>query len=213
MTIRIDGKKMMKATIVAIGIILGTLAATPAGAAESADPLNTVKGPVEEVLQILKDPQYKDGQNRIQQQEEIHTIAKEVFDFVEIAKRALARNWKKFTPDERRQFTERFTDLLLNTYTRKIQGTYADEQVVFLEQQMLSDTKASVKSTINREGLETPVNYSVLNKKGNWRIYDIQIEGVSLVGNYRTQFRKILAKETPAQLIARIEKKIESNEE
>ena len=186
---------------------------TPPAAAEAGDPLNTVKGPVEEVLKILKDPQYAAGQNREAQQEKIRAVAVSIFDFVEIAKRALARSWNDFSPDERRLFSDRFQELLMNTYTRKIQGTYTDEEIVFRDQRMVSDSKATVQSVIIREGVETPVNYSVLNRNGEWRIYDIQIEGVSLVGNYRTQFRKILAKETPAQLIARIEKKIANNEE
>jgi phospholipid transport system substrate-binding protein len=184
-----------------------------AGAADTPDPLNTVKGPVEEVLNVLKDPQYADDTGREAQQKKIRQISMKAFDFVEIAKRALARNWKVFTPNERRLFTDRFTELLLNTYTRQIQGEFTGEEVAFLDQQLTSETKASVKSVIIREGVETPVNYKLINRTGDWRIYDIQIEGISLVGNYRTQFRKILAKETPAQLIARIEKKIAANEE
>ncbi|MGB5985065.1 MAG: ABC transporter substrate-binding protein [Desulfobacterales bacterium] len=203
----------MKLTRLILMILVGLVAAPLMGATQTPDPLTTVKEPVEEVLKVLKDPQYAEGRNREDQQKKIRAIATEAFDFVEISKRALARGWKQFTPDERRRFTDRFTELLLNSYTRQIQSEYSDEEVAFQDQQMVSENKASVKSVITREGVETPVNYSLIQRKDRWRIYDIQIEGVSLVGNYRTQFRKILAKETPDQLIARIEEKIAANED
>jgi phospholipid transport system substrate-binding protein len=203
----------MKQILVMIGVLVGMIIPLHVGASDAMDPMTTLKGPVEEVIKVLGNPEYSGGQNREAQQKEIHTIAMKVFDFVEISKRALARNWKKFSPDDRRKFTDRFTELLLNTYTRQMQGKFSGESASFIDQQMLSETKASVKSLLVREGIETPVNYSMISRKGQWRVYDIQIEGVSLVGNYRTQFRKILAKESPSQLIARIEAKIAANEE
>ena len=199
--------KHRSSILAGLAILAAVFTAAAGDAAETPDPLATLKAPVEKVLAILKDPQYADGQAQEAQQQAIRAIVTEVFDFLEISKRALARKWLAFSPDERRQFTDNFTELLLNTYTGQIQGDYTGEEVEFNGQEMLSKTKASVKSTIFRNNVETPVAYSMINRKGTWRVYDIQVEGISLVGNYRSQFRKILSKETPAQLIARIAEK------
>ena len=176
-------------------------------AAYAKEPLESLKGPIEEVVAILNDPIYQeDGQKEIQH-EKIWEVIRQIFDFTEIAKRALARNWRVFTPKQRKEFTDAFTELLGNNYINKIQGQYQDERVIYLGQEMLSGTKALVKTKIVRKHAEIPANYRMKQHNSSWWIYDVSIEGVSLVKNYRTQFNKILVKESPGQLIERIKKK------
>ncbi|MGD8543309.1 MAG: ABC transporter substrate-binding protein, partial [Desulfobacteraceae bacterium] len=91
--------------------------------------------------------------------------------------------------------------------------TYIDLAVEFLEEEILSDDKAMVKTKVRREGVETPVDYRMLRQDGRWLVYDVNIEGVSLVQNYRTQFREILAKETPEELIQKLRDKIREQKE
>jgi len=169
--------------------------------------MDDLKTPIEDVVNLLKDPKYKNPDMRQQQRDKIIIITREVFDFTEMSKRALARNWKSFDPKEQQQFVDAFADLLSNTYIDKIQGEYKDESVVFLEQEMVADNKAIVKTKVQRQSGEIPIVYSMFLNGDKWRIYDVNIEGVSLIKNYRSQFDQLLVKDSPAQLIDRLKKK------
>lgn len=171
-------------------------------------PMDALKGPVDEGIRLLSDPKYKNPSLKRVQREKIWEIVRKAFDFTELSGRALATNWKIFSSLQRREFSEVFSEVLGNTYLDKIQGGYMDEKVVYLGQEMISDTKAVVKTKIIREKGEIPVDYSMRFKNDNWKVYDIYVEGVSLVQNYRSQFNDILSKETPDELIKRLEKKL-----
>ncbi len=177
--------------------------------AGTADPMATVKGPIDAVITILNDPQYKAPGTRVAQRDQIWKAVQPMFDFHEISRRAVARNWSRFSDAEKTQFTDVFSDFLGNTYIDKIQGEYHNEKIVYLSQDFYSDQYAEVKTQILRETVEIPVYYRMLKGgDGNWKVYDIIVEGVSLVKNYRTQFASILKKEKPAQLIERLNQKL-----
>lgn len=178
-----------------------------------ASPMDDIKGPVEKGVALLKDPKYAGKAQREEQREKIWELIRDIFDFRIISMMALAREWKAFTPKQQDDFTEAFTELLKNNYLNKIQGQFHDEKVVFLGQDMLTDKKAVVRSKILRQQTETPMDYKVVFSQGKWRIYDINIEGISLIKNYRTQFKSILAKESPEALIKRIQEKTLEEEE
>jgi len=181
--------------------------------AQNAQPMEILKGAIEQIMDILEDPRYKDAAQKEAQREKIWEVIQKHFDSTEMAKRALARNWRKFTPQERKKFAEVFAELLRNTYLEKIQGEYKSEKVIYLGQEKITDTKAVVKTKVFREKIEIPVDYSLQMRSEIWKVYDVNIEGVSLVKNYRTQFRKILLKETPAQLIDRLKEKVAKQQE
>jgi phospholipid transport system substrate-binding protein len=170
-------------------------------------PMEALKIPIETVLSLLKDPKYKDPDQRQQQRDKIFAITRKLFDYTEMSKRTLARNWKLFSPQEQVQFVDVFADHLSNTYMDKIQGEYKGETVVFLGQEMIADGKALVSTKVQRQPSDISVDYSMLLVDNQWRVYDVNIEGVSLIKNYRTQFDQILVKESPAQLIERLKKK------
>ncbi len=180
--------------------------------AHSTEPLDALRGPVEQVLSILKDSRDQNGDSKSVKREKIREITRKIFDYTEMSKRALARNWRNFTPRERKEFRDLFAELLENTYIDKIQGEYQDEKVIYLSQELVTAEKALVKTKILRQNIDIPVNYSMRMRNETWRIYDVNIEGVSLVKNYRTQFSEILLKESPAQLIERLKKKITQQE-
>jgi len=178
-------------------------------AAESMEPLAAIKAPIDIVITILNDPRYQVAGTKSAQRDEIWKIVKPMFDFGEISKRAVARNWKDFTAAEKVAFTDVFAQLLGNTYIDKIQGEYHNEQIVYLGQDIRSDVYAEVKTHIVRETIEIPVNYRMRkNGDGQWQVYDIIVEGVSLVKNYRTQFASILRKKKPTQLIQQLNEKL-----
>jgi phospholipid transport system substrate-binding protein len=172
-------------------------------------PMEALKIPIETVLGLLKDPKYKDPDQRQQQRDKIFAITRQLFDYNEMSKRTLARNWKSFSPQEQLQFVDVFADHLSNSYMDKIQGEYKGETVVFLGQEMVADGKALVTTKIQRQPSDISVDYSMLLVDNQWRVYDVNIEGISLIKNYRTQFDQILTKESPAQLIERLKKKVE----
>jgi len=178
----------------------------------AAEPTDTLQLHIDEVVSILKDPQYQTDAQKDQQREKIWKIIRQIFDFERISKLSLGKYWKDFNSKQLKEFTDLFTDLLGDTYLKKIQGEYKNEKVNYLSQEIGSGSnsdKAQVKTKIVRENIEIPVDYSMWDNKGMWRIYDVKIEGVSLVKNYRNQFQKILLNKTPDQLIEKLKNKLE----
>lgn len=175
-------------------------------------PINSLKSPIDQGLSLLKDPKYKDASQRRIQREKMWGIIRKAFDFTELGGRALAVNWKKFSPQQRKKFSEVFSEVLGNTYLDRIQTGYKDEKVAYINQEFVSDNKAVVKTIIIRENKEISVDYSMILKENEWKVYDVKIEGVSLVQNYRSQFNEILSKETPDELIKRLNKKLKEQE-
>lgn len=169
--------------------------ALPAAAGQATD---TLKSAVDEVLFILR--QTKSGQpGRI---ERLSTAVHKIFDPEELAKRTLANSWQQFSPDEQRRFTTAFVTLLENTYLRRIEA-YTDEKVLFLGESQLADTRCEVSTKIITSSKEVPIVYRLIQKP-DWKVYDVVIEGVSLVQNYRQQFAQILSKDSPSKLIERV---------
>ncbi len=201
---------MSKTSNIFVFIIFFLLALT-AGSFQpclAGSPTEELKVQIESALELFKDPKYKNPDLRLHQREKILAITRQVFDFTEMSKRVLARYWKQFSPQEQKQFVDAFADLLGNTYMDKVEGEYKDETVVFLQEEIISEKKALVISKIQRQTKDIPMEYSMFLSDNKWKVYDVSIEGISLIKNYRTQFDQILAKDTPAQLIDRLQKKM-----
>jgi phospholipid transport system substrate-binding protein len=192
-----------------LGVMILLILTGKTGLSAATSPMEALKIPIETVLSLLKDPKYKDPDQRQQQRDKIFAITRQLFDYTEMSKRTLARNWKSFSPQEQVQFVDVFADHLSNSYMDKIQGEYKGETIVFLNQELVADGKALVTTKVQRQPSDISVDYSMLLVDNQWRVYDVNIEGVSLIKNYRTQFDQILAKESPAQLIERLKKKVE----
>lgn len=172
-----------------------------------AQPLETLKVAVDQAMKILDDPQYKDEAKKETQRDEIWKVIRQVFDLQGMAQITLGRNWRQFTQDEKNEFTEVFGRFLGNNYVEKIQSGFSGEKVKYLEQETVTDTKSIVKTKIVRESMEIPVDYKMRKTGAEWRVYDVIIEGISLIKNFRTQFNSFLMKNTPKQLIETIKKK------
>ena len=172
------------------------------------EPMETLRKPIDRALSLLQDPQYQTEEKKLEQRELLWVLIREIFDFTEVSKRSLGRYWRTFTPEEKTAFTDIFAQLLGNTYLDKIQGEFHNEQVSYLSQQKDAKGRVIVKTKIVREDLEIPIDYKLFNNGELWKVYDVYVEGVSLVKNYRTQFNKILFKKTPRDLIQRLEQKV-----
>jgi phospholipid transport system substrate-binding protein len=179
--------------------------------ATAGEPMDVLKAPMDEALALLRDPKYKvdDPAKKAEQREKFWAVVEPVFDFDEISKRTLARDWQNFNAAQQTAFAKVFAELLGNIYTDRIQGGYSDETIEFGDQ-ILNESRplAVVKTIIVSSRNRIPVDYSMIQKDDAWRVYDVKVEGVSLVKNYRSQFKEILSKESPDQLIERLKEKV-----
>jgi len=200
---------MFRKTLI-ICMMAGIMASPARAATEASGPMQSLQKPVEQVLQILTDPRYRDGSNIKEQKEKLWAIAGDVFDFEAIAQGTLKRNrWKSFTPEQRREFTDIFTQFLGKNYFNQIQGKFQNERIIFLSEVMKTEKKALVKTKIIRKAVEIPVDYSMWKRQGRWRVYNVHVEGTSLLGNYRNEFERVLRQDPPERLIEMLKKKVE----
>lgn len=197
----------MRPILAMLIIVLLTIAPMAKAAAE--DPMTVLKRPVNEFLKILSDPQYADETKKSEQRDELWAVARTIFDFEEISRRALARSWRDFTPPQQEEFVNVFAKILSNAYISKMQSSYRNDTVEFLDQEIFNKTKALVKTRVVRESIEIPMEYYMFDKDGNWKVYDITVEGVSLIRNYKSQFSKILLRKSPEELIRQLKEKAE----
>jgi phospholipid transport system substrate-binding protein len=172
-------------------------------------PTDQVKGTTDKILAILTDPALKAPEMIEEKKRMIRKVVDERFDWTAISRRALGRHWKKMTTDEKKTFIPLFGQMLEQTYLSRV-GEYSGERVSY-EDEKVDGTYGVVKVKISSDthGVIS-VKYRVWNKKDEWLIYDISIEGVSLVNNYRSQFNTILMKSTPSDLIKKLEEKVKS---
>jgi len=168
--------------------------------AEAGVPLDTVKGHVNNVLDVLRDPALQDEGKKETKEKKIESIADQLFDYIALSKLTLGRSWKEFNKEQQKEFVSLYRSILEKAYMDKILS-YTDEQVLFDKEMMLSDNKAEVQTRIITKSAEIPINYRVYLKDGQWRVYDVIIEGISLIKNYRTQFREILVNNPPEEVL------------
>ena len=201
-------KTTMNKPIVLIIFSILLFLVTPAGAIES--PTAQLKPTLKALTDLLADESLKGDAQRSVRRARIMQAIKEGFDFREMCKRILGRTWNEVQSAEQEQFTELMTKLLENVYIGKLES-YSGQEIDFLEERVKGD-RAQVSTTIDNKGVKIPVHY-ILNLNGSkWMVYDINIEGVSLVRNYMEQFKTILRKEKFAGLIKTLEEKNKSFE-
>ncbi len=167
---------------------------------------DAVKANVTAVLDVLKDPKLKGPSGKKAKEQKIEVVADKMFDWVELSKRTLGLNWNKFTVDQRKEFVELFKGMLRDTYIDRI-TSYNSEQVNFTKELPLGENAVEVQTVVVSSTAQTPINYRAMKKGNEWKVYDVVIEGVSLVSNYRTQFRDILGNNPPQTLIDTLRKK------
>lgn len=197
-------KEAMKQHIVRMTVILCLIFPLSASAGL---PLETVKNNADKVLDVLRDPSLKPESAKKVKKDKIRAIAEKMFDFAELSKRTLAQNWSKFNPEQQKEFVELYTSLLEDAYADKIM-VYTDEKIVFSKEVALTDKTAEVQSRVLRKNGDISLYYKVILKNGVWRVYDVVIEGVSLLNNYRSQFREILSNKPPESLLETLRKKV-----
>ncbi len=172
-------------------------------------PLDTVQANVNKVFEVLRDPKLKAAAAKEIKKEKLRSIYKGMFDEVELAKRTLARNWNKLDDAQRQEFVQLFHQVLEKAYIDRILS-YTNEKAVFYKENTISKNQVEVQTKIITSSKEIPITYRAILVNGTWKVYDVVIENVSLVMNYRTQFNEILVKNTPEQLLEILRKKVKA---
>jgi phospholipid transport system substrate-binding protein len=196
----------MKKQIVGLSIVVILLLSIPVYASV---PLDTVQANVNKVFEVLRDPKLKAAAAKEIKKEKLRSIYKGMFDEVELAKRTLARNWNKLDDAQRQEFVQLFHQVLEKAYIDRILS-YTNEKVVFYKENTISKNQVEIQTKIITASKEIPITYRTILVNGTWKVYDVVIENVSLVMNYRTQFNEILAKNTPEQLLEILRKKVKA---
>lgn len=168
----------------------------------------TLETAVDRVLDNIRNPDYVNPATREPLKRQIEDEIYHIFDFGEFSSRTVGPRWREFNPETRKKFADAFANLLFNTYLNKVTG-YNGEKVDWLGEVVSKDGRqVEVRTSISmKDGKKIPVYYRMLDKNGSWRVFDVIIENISLVKNYRTQFQSILNTATPDQLIEKINAK------
>jgi len=193
-----------------MGVLVGSLLLTvPGTRAEAGEPQEKVRQTVNEVLNILSNKALQSQERRAK----IRQAVLQHFSFDEMAQRSLGQHWRTLAPQQRQEFVALFTDLLEGSYIRRIDGYNAEQQGVRYTKEEINNDNASVHTEIvSGRDLPATVEYRMLHKDGDWKVYDIVIEGVSLVNNYRTQFNTIILKDSYAGLVKQMRLKLEQEQ-
>lgn len=192
--------------LAAVIVLVGGASAEPGGAATEA-----VRTTINEVIRILKDAELKKPGRAEERRRLLEQVIGDRFNYDEMARRALGAQWNKLSDGERQEFVNLFKRLLSSSYADKIEG-YSGEQVHYLNERLEADY-AEVRTKVASDKTEIPLDYRLLNKSGNWRVYDVVVDGVSLVNNYRSQFTKIIRESSYADLLEKLREKSQKKSE
>lgn len=170
------------------------------------DPTEQLRPLVEQIVTILIDPDLQGEDNCLVRREKVMAAAQERFDFDEMSKRVLGRQWSKLSPEEKKVFVTLFTTLLEHAYIGKVED-YSKQKVEFKDQR-IKKNKAQVNTVLVDGEVVIPVSYIMILKGQEWMVYDIVVEGVSLVRNYMEQFKEVLRKDGYATLLQQLKDKV-----
>ena len=195
-----------------VGIVMLGLAA---GIAAAGEPLEKIRETVDAVLAVLEDETLRAPEGRELRRQKLRQAVHQRFGFEEMARRALGRHWRDLSAEQRQEFVGLFSDLLERSYVGKIESAGAGSKVEYTRETIDEDGFASVLSMItNRLDSQIEVEYRLLQRNGNahWEVYDVVIEGVSLINNYRTQFNNIIHRTSYDGLVNQLRLKQEQEE-
>jgi phospholipid transport system substrate-binding protein len=178
--------------------------ATAAPAASA--PGDQIQATIDKVLEVLKDSNLKKDSNRANRLEQLKAIIEPQFDFAEMAKRSLGAQWQRRTAEEQREFVNLFRELIENSYIDSI-DSYNGEKVTITSQKQEQNFADVNTKVVNKKGEESAINYKLMNGDNGWKIYDVVIENISLVNNYRSQFTRIISQSSYDDLMRKMRQK------
>ena len=175
------------------------------GLATAGEPTDLVRQITDQVLKILEDPQFQAPNRHAERQERLHKIAEQVFDWQEMARRALAVHWRERTPQEQQEFVRLFRDLVEGTYINRLESAIQEKREIQYVGEQVEGSRAAVKTNVvTRRNQQVPIEYRLQKADGRWLIYDVLVEGISLVNNYRSQFNRIITSSSYNDLVQKM---------
>jgi phospholipid transport system substrate-binding protein len=168
-------------------------------------PGEQIKTTVDQVLEVLKDPKLQGDGKKTERREKLRQLILPRFDFAEMGKRALGNNWNRY-PDKQQEFVTAFKQLLEETYADQIEAAKGDK-VVYLNERAEKDYAEVDTKVISSKGEETPMTYKLHPVDSEWKVFDIVVENISIVNNYRSQFNRVLTHASVDELIQRMKDK------
>jgi phospholipid transport system substrate-binding protein len=196
---QVVGVVVLRLSLAVIGVVL---AVSPGHAGA---PTDSMKATIDEVLRIIRDKELKPPGKAEERRQQLEQVVGARFDYQEMSKRALGAPWNGLSDEDKQEFVGLFRTLLTNSYADKIE-TYSGEGVHYLNERTEKDY-AEVRTKVLSGKTEIPLDYRLINRADGWRVYDVVVDGVSLVNNYRGQFTKILRATSYADLVDQLRKK------
>jgi phospholipid transport system substrate-binding protein len=193
------------ARVVALSVLLLVPLAGPDRAWAGA-PTDQLRAQIDRAVKILEDPELKKDGRQKDRRTAVRQVANDIFDFSETAKRSLARHWTPRSQAERDEFVGLFSDLLERSYISKIE-LYGGEKIQYVGESIEGEGAVVRTKLLTKQGTEIPIDYRMLHKADKWLVYDVVIEGVSLISNYRTQFNKIITTSSFQELMKKMKTK------
>ncbi len=173
-----------------------------------ANPMDEIKQTTDKILAIVTNPAFKAPSKTEEREKRIRQAVDERFDWEEMARRSLAIHWAERIPEERKEFIRLFADLVERTYMKKVEG-YSGEKVHYEGESKEGDYATVRVKIVTKGGQDIPVEYRLKKEREDWFIYDVSIQGVSLVNNYRVQFHSIISQSNYENLVKRLREKVE----
>jgi phospholipid transport system substrate-binding protein len=180
--------------------------------ASAGGPLEDLRRGVAKGIQILEDPRYADDSLRNDQQQKLWEVMLQTFDFREFSRRVLASHYKKFSPQQRIEFSQTFAEFLGKFYLSRLQRRYNGEKIFYIDEKIVSASRALIAIEVLWKNVEVPVELRMIKKGATWKVYDLTALGINAVANYRAQFRRILQDSSPDQVIDIVREKIRALE-
>lgn len=189
-------------------LILLCIAVLSFASTEGSTPTDALSETINAIIDTLKDEELTKSERKEERRIKIRGLIRDRFDFEEMSKRSLAKNWKKISSEDKEEFVAIFSDLLEASYIGKIEG-YTDEKVTYDKETIKGDGKYGVVSTsIVTKSVNIPIDYKLKRKSDKWWVYDVVVEGVSFISTYRSQYDEIINKESFAKLIEKMRTKL-----
>jgi phospholipid transport system substrate-binding protein len=190
-----------------IAIVLFVLCLSAVTSTHAGEPLDLVRTAADKAIQVLKDPQLQSKDRKKERVERLKEVVNPIFDYEEMAKRALGAHWRRRTAAEQEEFVKLFRDFLEAIYSDKI-DLYAGEKVVFGRESVDKDFAQVESSFINNKGEPFTVVYRLRRSGGKWKVYDAVVENISIINNYRSQFDRVISGASYEELVKRLREKV-----
>ena len=200
----VAGISKCRLLLIMLSLLVFLVSMVGAGLAEPT-PTSSVKSTIDEVLAVLSDKAMKTPEKQTERRAKLEEIIGGRFDYEEMAKRTLPTQWKTLKTEQQKEFVSLFQQFLANSYVGNVDG-YSGEQIEYGKERLKGDF-AEVQTKVVSPKVQIPLDYRLLKKNGEWRVYDVVIDGVSLMKNYRGQFARIIDSDSFETLLEKLRTK------